>query len=182
MITGHLGVAAAIRGGWRSTSLPWLLAACVAPDLLDVAFAVAGVCNPSGLYSHTVPAALLVGAVIGGAAFLATGSPATGIAAALLVLLHLPPDMITGHKLFWPGGPLIGLRLYDRPWLDFAVELPMALGGWLLLRRSGTAPRWATTGAAAVGLVLIQGAFALAPLDGLKPTACAAARGIVRAE
>jgi hypothetical protein len=86
-------------------------------------------------------------------------------------MAHLPLDFVTGHKLYWPGGALWGLELYDRPWLDFLVEVPIVLGGWLLLRRSGRAPRWATVGMAAVGVVLLQATFDLLP-GGLKPTGC----------
>ena len=40
--------------------------------------------------------------------------------AALLVLAHLPADFVTGRKLFWPGGDLMGFYLYGEPVLDFA--------------------------------------------------------------
>ena len=172
MITGHAGVAAAVRGGWRNTSLVWLLAASVAPDLLDVAMAALRICNPYGLYSHTVPAAALLAAVLGGAALLVTGSRPTAIAAALLVLLHLPPDMITGHKIFWPGGPMIGLDLYSRPLLDFLIEAPVLVAGWWLLRRSRSAPRWATSGLTLAALLAVQATFDVMAGEGAKPTAC----------
>lgn len=171
MITGHLGVAAAAQSRWPAVPLLWLLPVSIAPDLLDVAYALIGVCSPYGLYSHTIPAAALTGAVLGGIAYLATGSRAAGLLTAGLVLAHLPMDFVTGHKIFWPGGPLMGLHLYQRPWLDFLVEAPIVLGGWWLLRRSGRAPRWAAMGAAAVGLVVLQGTFD-ALERGLKPSGC----------
>jgi hypothetical protein len=175
VITGHLGVAAAARSRWPVVSLLWLVPVAIAPDLLDVAYVVAGVCSPYGLYSHTIPAAALTGAVLGGIAFLVTGSRAAGLVTAGVVLAHLPLDLVTGHKIFWPGGPLVGLALYHRPLLDFLVELPLALGGWWLLRRSGRGPRWATLGAAALALVVVQAAFDVLP--GMKPSGC---REIVR--
>jgi hypothetical protein len=171
VITGHLGVAAAIRSGWRDASLLWLLPASIAPDLLDAAYAAVGFCNPYGLYSHTVPVAALLGAVLGTIAYLGTGSRTTAMATGLVVLAHLPPDLITGHKVYWPGGPLLGLELYRHRALDFLVELPVALGGWWLLRRSGGAPRWAVVGAAAGALVAVQATFDIAKI--MKPTACA---------
>jgi hypothetical protein len=172
VITGHLGVAAAARSGWRGTSLLWLLAASIAPDILDVAYWLGGICNPNGLYSHTVPAAGLLAVVVGGMAYLTTGSRPTALAAALMVLAHLPLDLITGYKLYWPGGPLLGLRLYDHRFLDFLMELPLALGGWWLLRRSGSgAPRWAVGAAAGCALVVVQASFN-AVERGLKPSAC----------
>jgi hypothetical protein len=171
VITGHLGVAAAARGRWPVLPLLWLIPVAIAPDLLDVAYALLGICSPYGLYSHTVHAAVLTGAVLGGAAFLATGSRAAGLLTTAVVLAHLPLDLVTGRKIFWPGGPFLGLNLYQRPLLDFLVEVPIALGGWWLLRRHGRAPRWAAMGATAVALVLAQGAFDLVE-RGLKPTAC----------
>lgn len=172
MIVGHVGVAAATRSVWRRASLPWMLVACAAPDLVDVAFAIAGVCNPYGLYSHTVPAAALLAAVVGGAALLVTGSRATALACALMVMLHLPPDLVTGYKIFWPGGPMLGLHVYARPFLDFVIEAPILLAGWWLLRRSRGAPAWATS--VPVLLVLLAGQATLDMAgSGLKPTACA---------
>jgi hypothetical protein len=170
VITGHLGIAAAVRSRWPAASLLWLLPASIAPDLLDVVLALLGVCNPYGLYSHSVPAAALLAVVLGGAAFLGTGSRTTGLAVAALVLLHLPADMITGNKIFWPGGPLIGLDLYSHPVLDFVLEALIALGGWWLLRRAAAVPRWAAVGVAACALVLVQAAFDGAVLH--KPSAC----------
>ena len=171
MIIGHLGVALAARGQWPVVTLFWLLGVSIAPDLLDVGYALSGICSPYGLYSHAIPAAALTGAVLGGIAFLATGSRAAGMLTAGVVLAHLPLDFVTGNKIFWPGGTLLGLRLYQRPLLDFLVEVPIALGGWWMLRRRGNGPQWAIIGAAALGLVVVQGTFDLLQ-RGLKPSAC----------
>lgn len=174
MIVGHVGVAAAARSAWRRTSLPWLLVACAAPDLVDITLAIAGVCNPYGLYSHTVHAAALLAAVIGGVALLVTGSRATAAASALMVILHLPLDLVTGHKIFWPGGPMMGLDVYRQPILDFAIEAPILLAGWTLLRRSRNAPPWATSVLALWLLLAGQAVIDLAVRDGAKPSACLA--------
>jgi hypothetical protein len=171
VISGHLGVAAAARGRWPVVSLLWLLPATFAPDLLDLAYAAVGICSPYGLYSHTIPVVALTAAVLGGAAFLATGSRAAGLLVGGVVLAHLPLDFVTGHKIYWPGGPLLGLQFYDFPLLDFLIEMPVALGGWWLLRRSGRGPRWATVAATALALVVLQGTFALMPRS-QKPSAC----------
>jgi hypothetical protein len=151
--------------------LLWLMPVAIAPDLLDVAYALAGVCSPYGLYSHTIPAAALTGAVLGGIAFLATGSRTAGLVTAAVVMAHLPLDLVTGRKIYWPGGPLLGLSLYQRPLLDFLAEVPIALGGWWLLRRSGRGPRWAALGLAALGLVVVQAAFDEVS-GNLKPSGC----------
>jgi hypothetical protein len=172
VITGHLGIAAAVRSGWRDTSLLWLLPASIAPDLLDVGYALVGICSPFGLYSHTVPAVALLAVTFGGVAYLATGSRSTGLAAAALVLLHLPADMITGYKYVWPGGPMMGLQLYKRPVLDFVLESLIVVGGWWLLRRDTKLPRWATVGAVLGGLLLVQAVFDSGKIG--KPSGCGA--------
>lgn len=179
MITGHLGIAAAARGRWPVLSLMWLMPVAIAPDLLDVAYAMAGICSPYGLYSHTVHAAALTASVLGGGAFLATGSRAAGLVTAGVVLAHLPLDFVTGRKIFWPGGEVLGLHLYQRPLLDFLAEVPIALGGWWVLRRGGHGPRWAALGAAAIALVIVQGTFDLLE-RGLKPTGCSWAASTIR--
>ncbi|MFL5620616.1 MAG: hypothetical protein ACJ79A_19735 [Gemmatimonadaceae bacterium] len=177
MITGHLGIAGAVYSGRRDSSLVWLLGASMAPDVVDALFVVAGSCNPSGLYSHTFPAAVLIAAVTGAIAYFATGQRVTGVLAAVLVLAHLPPDYVTGRKLFWPGGELLGLRLYDHPLADFAVEALIAAGGWWLVRSRRWAPRWATGWLALAVLLLFQGALDVvgARRGGVKPNACASA-------
>jgi hypothetical protein len=179
VITGHLGVAGVARSLQRdrlsSAAFVALLLASLAPDVLDALYAVARVCNPYGLYSHTVYAAVLQAAVIGGATLLITGSRAAALTFAIVVLLHVAGDYFTGQKLLLPGGELVGLRWYDRPLLDFALELPILIGGWWILRRSGRAPRWAVSVRALALLVLLQSAFDVygaLHTKGIKPSAC----------
>ena len=146
----------------------------MAPDGVDALFVVARICNPHGLYSHTLPAAVLIAAVTGAVAYFATNQRATGALAVLLVLAHLPGDFVTGRKLFWPGGELMGLYLYGEPALDFVLEALLAIGGWWLLRARGRAPRWATGVAALAAVLALQGILdtAGARRGGVKPTAC----------
>ena len=174
MITGHLGIAGAAHASRRDSSLLWLLGASMAPDIVDALFVVARQCNPHGLYSHTVPAAALIAVVVGALAYYFTGQRATGALSALLVLAHLPPDFITGRKLFWPGAEMMGLRLYDHPIGDFVVEAALVVLGWWLLRRRQWAPRWATGRAALVWLLVFQIAVEAigTARGGVKPSAC----------
>jgi hypothetical protein len=177
VIVGHLGIAGAAHAVRRDSSLVWLLGASLAPDVVDAMFVVAGSCNPHGLYSHTLPAAALIAAVLGAVAYAATGRRATGVLVAVLVLTHLPLDYITGRKLFWPGGELAGLRLYDYPAADFAVEALLAVGGWWLVRSRSWASRWATGWVALAAMLVLQGTLdVFGPRrGGVKPTACAIA-------
>ena len=92
----------------------------------------------------------------------------------------LPPDYVTGHKLFWPGGELMGLGLYDYPLIDFVLEAFIAAGGWWLVRRRST-PRWATGWLVLAALLVVQGTLDAvgARRRGMKPSACARAEPLV---
>ncbi len=179
MITGHFGVAALARSALREPIKPWyfflLLGASVSPDVADVLYWLAGICSPYGLYSHTLHAVVLQAAVIGGVALLVSGSRPVALLFASVVMLHMPGDLITGRKLFAPGAEMMGLSLYQAPLWDWALELPILLLGWLVLRRNGRGPSWATSVYALVAMVLLQSAFdAFGALDGrgVKPNAC----------
>jgi hypothetical protein len=172
VIAGHAGIAGALARARPRVSLPWLLVAAIAPDLLDIAFALVGFCNPYGLYSHTVPAAVLLGAGLAGVAVLA-GRRETAVVVLLAVLLHLPMDYVTGRKLYWPGGEMYGLRLYDRPMLDFLLESAIAAAGWSLLRGRTQLPRWTRSAWSLVLLLVVQAGFNAAHDLATKPNACA---------
>ena len=146
----------------------------MAPDIVDGLFVAARSCNPYGLYSHTLPAVVLIAALTGAIAYFATNQRATGALAAMLVLAHLPLDYVTGFKLFWPGGELMGLRLYELPLADFGLEALIVVGGWWLVRSRPSAPRWATGWVALAALLLVQGALDVAGArgGGTKPNAC----------
>ena len=173
MIVGHIGVAAALQRARPRAAPWWLLVAAVAPDLVDVGYALAGVCNPFGLFSHTLPAAALIAACLGGAALL-TGRRETAAVVVLLVLLHLPPDFITGRKLYWPGGELHGLQLYHRPLADFLLESLVLGAGWLLVHPVAAVPRWMRSAWTLGALLLVQGTVDRFSERLMKPTACAA--------
>jgi len=55
---------------------------------------------------------------------------------ALVVVSHWALDYFTGIKPTWPGGPIVGMNLYARPLVDFALESATILAGWLLYRRT----------------------------------------------
>ena len=171
MIVGHFGLVGLVRSRLRLASLVWLIPAAVAPDLLDLMYSLTGICSPYGLYSHTLPAVVLLAAAIGGAALLAEGR-ATALGCALVALLHPALDFFTGNKLFWPGGEMHGLRLYDRPLSDFALESIILVAGWSLARRAGDRPMWTRSIAGLAALLAIQ-ATANVLHRSIKPSTCA---------
>ena len=177
MITGHLGVAGLLRATqgakFGKAAFVALAVAALFPDVLDGAFFLLGVCSPYGLYTHTIFSVLLQSAVAGGAAFLVFDSRAMGALFAASVLLHLPADFMTGRKLFFPGGEMVGMNLYARPVWDFALEMPLVVLGWVAARRSSGAHVWMTSAwllALVLGVQLLDDATLSRRLR--KPTAC----------
>jgi hypothetical protein len=76
-----------------------------------------------------------------------------------MVVLHLPPDYITGSKGLWPGGPVAGLYIYRWPWLDLLVEVPVIIAGWWMLRRTQYKPRLIVSWLALAAMLSVQFVF-----------------------
>lgn len=159
MVTGHLAVAYAARGRWRSAALPWLLVAAYVPDLVQVGLGNIAGCASCDAASHTLPAVAVIALVTGVVAGLLTRSRVTGLLACLLVFAHLPADLLTGDKPYWQGGPRLGLGLYRFSWLDFIGEAGLVVAAWCYLRRDRHAPRWAVAARTLAILLLIQGVY-----------------------
>jgi hypothetical protein len=159
LIIGHVGVASASRAVRRDAPIVLLLLATFAPDLLDGAYSIAGICSPFGVYSHSLPVIAILAAVGALVALYVTGSVTTALVVAGVVVTHLALDLITGEKMLWPQGPIVGLHVYQWPVADLAIEVPLIVCGWALLRRSGSGPAWASSRAALVMLLAAQGAM-----------------------
>ncbi len=159
MIIGHVGVAAAARATRRDAPVLLLLVATFAPDILDAVYSVTGICSPFGAYSHSLPMIAILAAAGALIALYLTENVATALVVAAVVVVHLALDLLTGEKMLWPQGPVVGLHLYQWPVLDFAIEAPLVALGWWLLRRSGAGPRWASSRLALAILLLAQGAM-----------------------
>jgi membrane-bound metal-dependent hydrolase YbcI (DUF457 family) len=133
---GHVGVALASMRVRRTIGLAVLLVATYTPDWVDTGLCVAGVYNPQGMLSHSIPAVLLF-MLVGFAAFAAaTRDWKGGLVIAAVILSHIFLDWITGYKPTWPGGPMIGLRLYDHPIADFIVEALVIVAGAMIYGRT----------------------------------------------
>lgn len=142
MLAGHIGVAIGAKGLRPSIPIWILIFATQLPDWADAAFCTAGVRTAvPGELSHSFVA---IGALAIMAALVsftvARDTPGTLLVAAVVVS-HALGDYFTGLKPTWPGGPMIGLRLYDWPAVDFVLEGLVITAGWLLYRRSLPEPR-----------------------------------------
>jgi len=136
MYIGHVGAALAAKRFRASIGLLALLVATYVPDWVDGGLCVAGVNNPEGMLSHSIPAVLLF-ALAGFSLYAAVSRDRTGaLVIAGLIVSHMLLDWITGYKPTWPGGPMIGLRLYSHPVVDFVVEGLVIVAGALLYART----------------------------------------------
>jgi len=85
---------------------------------------------------------VLLCALVGFVAYAAATRAWTGaLVIAAVILSHMVLDWITGYKPTWPGGPMIGLRLYDHPVADFVAEGIVIFVGALLYGRTLPARR-----------------------------------------
>jgi hypothetical protein len=136
MYIGHVGAALGAKRVRRSIGLVVLLVATYTPDWVDAGLCLAGLNNPVGMLSHSIPAIALF-TILGFAAY-ATGTRdwRAALVVAAVILSHMFLDWITGYKPTWPGGPMIGLHLYDHPIADFIVEGGVIVIGALLYART----------------------------------------------
>lgn len=140
MYAGHVAVALAARRFVR-TPLWVLVLAAQGPDWGDAAAELFGVtvARESAWSPHGLPPVAL-GAVL--AAALAARTSGRGwrargaLVAAACYASHWLCDLCTGYKPTWPGGPIVGYGLFDRPRLDFALETIVVLAGWAVWRGS----------------------------------------------
>ena len=136
MYIGHVGAALAAKRVRRSIGLLVLLVATYTPDWVDAGLCIAQAYGPQAMLSHSIPAILLF-ALVGFAWYgLATRDWTAALVIAGVILSHMFLDWITGYKPTWPGGPMIGLELYDRPIADFIVEGVVCVFGTLLYART----------------------------------------------
>jgi LexA-binding, inner membrane-associated putative hydrolase len=133
---GHVGAALAAKRARTGIGLLVLLLATYAPDWVDTGLCLAGAYDPQEMLSHSIPAVVLF-ALAGFSAYaLVTRDWTGGLVIAALILSHMLLDWITGYKPTWPGGPRIGLQLYDRPIADFIAEGIVIFVGALLYGRT----------------------------------------------
>jgi hypothetical protein len=142
MYAGHVGIALGAKG-LRKTAPLWLLIfASQMPDWADAALCFAGIRTTiPGMYSHSLPAIAILTVLAACIAAVVSRERQAILVVAALVVSHALADLITGDKATWPGGPVIGLRLYHCPMLDFCLEAVVIIAGWLIYRRSLPAER-----------------------------------------
>lgn len=174
MIAGHFGIAMAARARWRRLPLLAIMIAAIFPDIIDFVTAALRICGPDGLYSHSLPSIAIQSVVVGIGAMLWRRSPAAGAMVVAMIVLHLAADYITGLKVLWAGGPVVGLNLYAHPVYDFILEAALTFAAWRLLRASAARDRWSSSPMMLVMLLATQLALDIASyaVGPVKPNGC----------
>jgi membrane-bound metal-dependent hydrolase YbcI (DUF457 family) len=136
-----------------------LVPVAYAPDLIELLLAQAGHRNRE--ISHSLISIGIGATIVALAYFLAKRDRASAAVLWLTYASHWPADFITGRKPTWPGGPTVGLFLYQRPVADAVVESIMVVVCWLIYRASlSPASRRRAVGfLVPIGLVAMQIVF-----------------------
>ena len=113
-----------------------LLLATYAPDWVDSGLCIFASYDPGGMLSHSLPVVAGLAALGFASYALTTRDWLSGLVVAAVVASHLLLDLLTGYKPTWPGGPVIGMRLYERPALSLGIETLVLLIGVIFYGRS----------------------------------------------
>jgi len=161
---GHVGIALGAKGVRRDIGLLVLLVATYAPDWIDSGLCLAGAYDPRGMLSHSLPAVALLSAIVLTTYRVKRGDMVSGLVVAGVVISHMVFDWITGYKPTWPGGPMIGLRLYAHPIADLILESVVIIVGVILYRRSlpARARPWIDVATMIGALVVMQSVITIA--------------------
>jgi hypothetical protein len=130
MYTGHFGVALASAGLARRVPLALLILATFACDIIEGFVALNNINDRTRVMSHSLPVAFGAGVVLASLWMLRGGRWLDGLVIVVVASSHTALDFVTGVKEWWPGEPLAGWNLYQRPWLDGALEAGVCLVGW----------------------------------------------------
>lgn len=129
MFVGHAAVAALAGATRPRVPLLPLLVAAYAADAVEIV--LHGIQLPHAtamLWSHSITA-LAAGGIVGAAlAWIVSRQWDLALLVAAVYGSHGLCDLLTGErKPAWDGGPTYGLGLYDRPAVDFAIEIMLLL-------------------------------------------------------
>lgn len=86
--------------------------------------------------SHSLVSVAIGATVVAAIYWLASRSAADAAIVWATYASHWPADFITGLKPTWPGGPTVGLMLYDHAVWDVIVESVLVVLCWLYYLRS----------------------------------------------
>jgi hypothetical protein len=155
---GHAAIALALKAREPRIPIAPLVLASYGPDWTEI---ILGYSLGSGraamwAYAHCVPGVILGGALAAAAYALLFRRPGAWYVL-LAWLLHWPADYLTARKPLFDLQHLIGLDLYRRPVIDFALEGGLVVACCIVYARvfaSERRQRWWVIGMAAALLAM----------------------------
>ena len=137
MYVGHAAIALALKAREPRIPIVVLVLASFGPDWTEIALGLAfgGGHAAMWAYAHCIPGVIVGATLAAGAYALAFRRPGTGYVA-LAWLLHWPADFLTARKPLFDLQHLVGLDLYHRPAVDFALEGGLVLACCVLYART----------------------------------------------
>ena len=165
MVVGHLGIAYLGKAARPTLPLALLAIAAFGPDLFR--FAASPFRIDIEIASHSIPAVLVIGAVIGLVAARRVGGIAGALTVIAVCFLHWPADVFTGCKPVFNNETWVGFLRYRHPAVDLPVELGLFIAGWLACRRNSEPRRrrfaysmWMPVAAAALQIAFLASMYA----------------------
>jgi hypothetical protein len=169
---GHAAIALALKAREPRIPIAALVLAAFGPDWAEIAlgFAFGSGYSAMWAYAHFIPGVVVGAALAAGGYALLFRRPGAWYVA-LAWLLHWPADFLTGRKPLFDLQHRVGLDLYRRPAVDFALEGGLVLVCCFLYARA-FAPesrrRWWVAMMAA-GLLALQGVMDYGLRDAHEP-------------
>lgn len=163
MVAGHAGIALLAKAARPRILIAVLLTVTFAPDILEWVFELLGYHNRE--LSHSLVSVGLGATIVALIYGLTTRVKPEAFVVWLTYVSHWPADFITGIKPTWPGGPDVGLHLYEWPVADAVLECAIVVVCWIVYRRSlgrslapAALPRTMTV-LVPMGLIVVQIVF-----------------------
>jgi membrane-bound metal-dependent hydrolase YbcI (DUF457 family) len=163
LVAGHAGLALLAKAARPRIRIAVLLPVTFAPDILESLFDVLGHHNRE--LSHSLLSVGLGATIAALIYLLTTRAKSEAFVVWLTYVSHWPADFITGIKPTWPGGPDVGIHLYERPVADAVLECALVVACWIVYRRAlrrtsaTVVPRRRLTVLVPTGLIVVQVVF-----------------------
>ena len=163
MYAGHAAIAVLVKTMRPRIPMAVLVPVAFAPDWIEWFLQFRPV--SARMESHGL-LSIAIGSVVTAVVYwLGSRNPRDALAIALLYVSHWFADLVTGLKPTWPGGPNVGLLLYNHPLADVVVEsLVILIAAWRyrqMLSRVTPARRYLASALLAGGLIGMQIGFVL---------------------
>jgi hypothetical protein len=131
---GHAALAMFAKAKQPRVPITLLVPLAFAPDWIEWIAAAAG--HDDRMISHSLVSVGIGASVAALLYWLWTRAAGGALAVWLTYISHWVADFITGMKPTWPGGPTVGLGLYNHSIWDAGLECVLVILCWLAYRRS----------------------------------------------